>query len=228
MKEQIYTISGEILKQIYDMTLIKEYQVLKNRIIYLLSTVENKQLFYNYIDLMDKKLHFLSPAKAYQCGLYADHSNLKKLQRQYLKEVYLDQKNMAIIQERDNIYQELCIQSEEARYCLDLFNTIYHKCEAMLEKKINVCIYLAMEQKEKKAMEKIGLIREMDALGRIVIPSELRREWHISNRSAVEISATKEYIIIKPVQDCCVICGNKTDLVSCKDKYICRSCYYTM
>ena len=44
-------------------------------------------------------------------------------------------------------------------------------------------------------MEKIGMIRELDNLGRLVIPKELRKQYGFT--SEVEIIATKEGVLIR-------------------------------
>ena len=44
-------------------------------------------------------------------------------------------------------------------------------------------------------MEKIGIIKEIDKLGRIVIPKNLRERYFLG--SCVEIVATKEGLLIK-------------------------------
>lgn len=44
-------------------------------------------------------------------------------------------------------------------------------------------------------MEKIGVTKEIDRLGRIVIPKEFRQRYALTDR--VELIATKEGILIK-------------------------------
>ena len=44
-------------------------------------------------------------------------------------------------------------------------------------------------------MDKIGIIKEFDKLGRIVIPKELRERYGLTNQ--VEIVALKEGILLK-------------------------------
>ena len=44
-------------------------------------------------------------------------------------------------------------------------------------------------------MEKIGIIKEIDKLGRIVIPGELRERYALS--SSVEIIATAEGVLVR-------------------------------
>lgn len=47
-------------------------------------------------------------------------------------------------------------------------------------------------------MNKIGIIKEFDKLGRIVIPKELRERFFLDEK--VEIVATKEGVLIKSTE----------------------------
>ena len=48
-------------------------------------------------------------------------------------------------------------------------------------------------------MELIGLIKEIDNVGRIVIPKPLRERYELSDK--IEIVATKEGILIKKYEE---------------------------
>lgn len=54
--------------------------------------------------------------------------------------------------------------------------------------------------KEPKTGEVIGIIRNMDDLGRIVIPKELRKTLDINAGDALEIFATKNGFFIRKVK----------------------------
>lgn len=47
-------------------------------------------------------------------------------------------------------------------------------------------------------MDKVGIIKEFDKLGRIVIPKDLRERFALDNK--VEIIATKEGVLIQNPQ----------------------------
>lgn len=47
-------------------------------------------------------------------------------------------------------------------------------------------------------MEKHGIIRRIDDLGRIVIPREIRRDMGISEGDALEIMRTDEGVLVRP------------------------------
>lgn len=46
-------------------------------------------------------------------------------------------------------------------------------------------------------MTNIGIIRNMDSLGRIVIPKEIRRVFGLKKNEAIEILATDEGILLR-------------------------------
>lgn len=46
-------------------------------------------------------------------------------------------------------------------------------------------------------MTNIGIVRNMDSLGRIVIPKEFRRVFALKENEAIEILATEEGILLR-------------------------------
>lgn len=72
------------------------------------------------------------------------------------------------------------------------------------------------------------VIRQIDNLGRVVIPKDLRLELGIDcgDKIAFETEGNK-IIITKPGKNC-ILCGSKYDLVSHCDKYVCQSCIKTL
>jgi len=46
-------------------------------------------------------------------------------------------------------------------------------------------------------MTNIGIVRNMDSLGRIVIPKEFRRVFGLKENEAIEILATEEGILLR-------------------------------
>lgn len=49
-------------------------------------------------------------------------------------------------------------------------------------------------------MEIIGQIKYVDKMGRLVIPTGLRKFYNISNKTPVEVCSTQEGILIKPLE----------------------------
>ena len=57
--------------------------------------------------------------------------------------------------------------------------------------------YSVSEQKRSDKMTPIGIIRKVDNLGRIVIPKEIRKFYHINANDEIEIVTTPDGIILR-------------------------------
>ena len=73
-------------------------------------------------------------------------------------------------------------------------------------------------------MKSTGIIRKVDELGRVVIPIELRNQFHIAEKDPIEIYVDGSSIILKKYEPNCIFCGNSKNLISYKDKLVCSKC----
>ena len=74
-------------------------------------------------------------------------------------------------------------------------------------------------------MKATGIVRGVDQLGRIVIPSELREKFDVKDgKGAFEIFVDNDSIILKKHQKTCVFCGDTEDIKPFKDKNVCAKC----
>ena len=73
-------------------------------------------------------------------------------------------------------------------------------------------------------MKSTGIIRKIDDLGRIVLPSELRKNLGIEIKDYLEIYVSGESIILKKFSPTCVFCGNNENTLNFKGKSICNNC----
>ena len=73
-------------------------------------------------------------------------------------------------------------------------------------------------------MKTTGVIRQLDSLGRIVLPIELRRTLDIGPKDMLEIFVEGNSVILHTYEPDCFFCGNSRDLVSYRDKMICTRC----
>lgn len=73
-------------------------------------------------------------------------------------------------------------------------------------------------------MKSMGIVRKMDDLGRIVLPAELRRQFDIAEKDAIEIFTENDKIILKKYEPSCIFCNNAKDTVSFNNKMVCRNC----
>lgn len=73
-------------------------------------------------------------------------------------------------------------------------------------------------------MKSTGMVRQLDTLGRIVIPVELRRTMDLSLKDTLEIFVDGDQIILKKYHPACVFCNDARDVVSYKGKLVCKCC----
>ena len=73
-------------------------------------------------------------------------------------------------------------------------------------------------------MKSTGIVRKVDELGRVVIPIELRNQFHITEKNPIEIFVDGSSIILKKYEKSCLFCGNTKKLSNYKDKLICNKC----
>ena len=73
-------------------------------------------------------------------------------------------------------------------------------------------------------MRATGIVRQIDELGRVVLPIELRRSFDLKEHDRVEISVEEDRIILKKFEPNCVLCGGTKDLTEFRGKPLCRKC----
>lgn len=73
-------------------------------------------------------------------------------------------------------------------------------------------------------MKSTGIVRNVDELGRIVVPKEMRKMMNIDKSDPVEIYVEGNKIILTKYQPACSICDGEGEMVSFKGKRICRAC----
>ena len=73
-------------------------------------------------------------------------------------------------------------------------------------------------------MKSTGIVRNIDELGRVVVPKEYRKMLGIANTDPVEICLEGERIILTKYHPVCHFCGSANNLVEYKEKKICQDC----
>lgn len=73
-------------------------------------------------------------------------------------------------------------------------------------------------------MKSTGVVRQLDTLGRIVLPIELRRTMDIGVKDMLEIFVEDDSIILKKYHPSCVFCSDARDVVPYKGKLVCKNC----
>ena len=73
-------------------------------------------------------------------------------------------------------------------------------------------------------MKTTGIIRSIDALGRVVLPLELRNTFGMEPGTSVEIFVDKKGILLQKYDTTCVFCGTTKNLIPHHNHWICTTC----
>ena len=73
-------------------------------------------------------------------------------------------------------------------------------------------------------MKTTGIVRQMDSLGRIVLPIELRRTLDIAQKDSLEIFVEGDRVILRKYAPSCIFCDNTEELTTFKGKSVCPAC----
>ncbi len=69
-----------------------------------------------------------------------------------------------------------------------------------------------------------SVVRPVDALGRTVIPMEIRKMLSLPGKAAMQIFVDGDSIVLKEYEEKCVFCGSSDGLADFKNKRICAYC----
>lgn len=73
-------------------------------------------------------------------------------------------------------------------------------------------------------MKNSGILRNVDELGRIVIPIELRKKFGIEKGDPLEISVSGSNIMLRKFEPNCIFCGSFKKLSEYKKRLVCQKC----
>ena len=73
-------------------------------------------------------------------------------------------------------------------------------------------------------MKSTGVVRQVDQLGRIVLPKELRTILGIDVKDSIEIFTDGDKIVLQKYQPACTFCNNANDVIYFNGKRICAEC----
>ena len=83
---------------------------------------------------------------------------------------------------------------------------------------------LIIIKKEENDMKSTGIVRKVDKLGRIVLPSELRETLNIKIKEPLEIDVNGDSIVLRKYLPACVFCGEAENTSVFKGKHVCKAC----
>ncbi len=69
-------------------------------------------------------------------------------------------------------------------------------------------------------MKTTGIVRNLDNLGRVTLPIELRRNLNLNIKDPVEIFVEGDSIILKKYSPCDIFTGEKEDLIEYHGKMV--------
>ena len=69
-------------------------------------------------------------------------------------------------------------------------------------------------------MKATGIVRKVDELGRIVLPSELRKTMHVSVGDSFELFTNDNTVVLKKYEPGCILTGSMDDLVEYQGRKI--------
>ena len=74
-------------------------------------------------------------------------------------------------------------------------------------------------------MKATGITKQIDTLGRLLIPKPLRKALNVSEDDTIEFFlGSDNEVILKKYEIACTFCGNKEDLKSFENKKLCQCC----
>ena len=72
---------------------------------------------------------------------------------------------------------------------------------------------------------KTGITRKVDTQGRIHIPRSVRTMLKWSERDNLELIVDKDVLILKKIEQRCIICNSPDNLVEYRGKTFCQTCF---
>jgi transcriptional pleiotropic regulator of transition state genes len=73
-------------------------------------------------------------------------------------------------------------------------------------------------------MKTTGIVRNLDNLGRVVIPKEMRNVLGINEGDPVEIAKVNNDIVIRKYSRGCIFCGSDKEVVEFYKELVCDGC----
>ena len=73
-------------------------------------------------------------------------------------------------------------------------------------------------------MKASGIIRNVDPLGRVVIPKEIRKVMGINEGDPIEIAKVNNDIVMRKYSKGCIFCGNDEKVMDFKNMLVCSAC----
>ncbi len=79
-----------------------------------------------------------------------------------------------------------------------------------------------------KDRNRSGHICSIDSLGRIVIPSSMRKNYDMEKGKQIELIGVEGGILLRKYEPGCMFCGNIYDLTIFQGRIVCKDCIERM
>jgi transcriptional pleiotropic regulator of transition state genes len=73
-------------------------------------------------------------------------------------------------------------------------------------------------------MKATGIVRNVDQLGRVVLPRELRKVFGLEPGTPVEVFVADNGIFLQKYESACTFCGSNENLIRYRGRWICSTC----
>ena len=77
-------------------------------------------------------------------------------------------------------------------------------------------------------MTTFATARRLDALGRVVLPADLRKVLGLKSGDLLAIEAQGDQIVLRKAWEHCALCDGTDGLVEYRDKQVCKLCVDTL
>ena len=79
------------------------------------------------------------------------------------------------------------------------------------------------------SVKSTGMVRQVDKMGRVVIPKEIRSQLNIKNdEDSFEIFMQDDKVILQKYHPTCFFCDSLTDVITFNDHLVCKECIEKM
>lgn len=73
-------------------------------------------------------------------------------------------------------------------------------------------------------MKESGIVRNVDNVGRVVIPKEIRKILGINEGDPVEIVKVNNDVVLRKYSEGCIFCGSGKNIKDFKNMQVCNGC----